>query len=147
MLQRKLLHFWVIFQCFTSNISHKGGARDFIKLKPTKHNEKLRDIWPSYMYFTFQIANYKGADQTARMPLLLASNKVRVSRIEAHVMLKPMLLVLRLPTHLPQRTKHMHAGAIRKLLYCCAYIREIIYSLKLVDYLPVQVHTHKPYNN
>ena len=40
---------------------------------------------------------------------------------------------------------HMHAGAIRKLLYGCAYEREIIHSLKLVDYLPV--HTHKPYNN
>ena len=36
---------------------------------------------------------------------------------------------------------HMHAGAIRKLLYGCAYVRE----LKLVDNLPV--HTHKPYNN
>ena len=40
---------------------------------------------------------------------------------------------------------HMHAGAIRQLLYGCAYIREIIHSLMLVDYLPV--HTHKPYNN
>ena len=40
---------------------------------------------------------------------------------------------------------HMHAGAIRKLLYGCAYVLEIIHSLKLVDYLPV--HTHKPYNN
>ena len=27
----------------------------------------------------------------------------------------------------------------------CAYVREIIHSLKLVDYPPVQ--THKPYNN
>ena len=34
---------------------------------------------------------------------------------------------------------HMHAGAIRKLLYGCVYVREI----KLVAYLPV--HTHKPY--
>ena len=40
---------------------------------------------------------------------------------------------------------HMHAGAIRQLLYGSAYLREIIHSLKLVDYLPV--HTHKPYNN
>ena len=39
----------------------------------------------------------------------------------------------------------MHAGAIRKLLYGCAYVREIIHSLKLADYLPV--HTHKPFNN
>ena len=40
---------------------------------------------------------------------------------------------------------HMHAGAIRQLLYGSAYVREIIHSLKLVDY-PL-VHTHKPYNN
>ena len=40
---------------------------------------------------------------------------------------------------------YMHAGAIRKLLYVCVYVREIIHSLKLVDYLPE--HTHKPYNN
>ena len=38
-----------------------------------------------------------------------------------------------------------HAGAIRQLLCDCAYVREIIHSLKLVDYPPV--HTHKPYNN
>ena len=40
---------------------------------------------------------------------------------------------------------HMHAGATRNVLYACAYVREIIHSLKLVDYLPV--YTHKPYNN
>ena len=39
---------------------------------------------------------------------------------------------------------HMLASAVRKLLYGCAFVREIIYSLKLVD-LPV--HSHKPYNN
>ena len=39
----------------------------------------------------------------------------------------------------------MHAGVMRKLLHGCAYVREIIHSLKLVDYLPV--HTHKPYNS
>ena len=33
---------------------------------------------------------------------------------------------------------HMHAGAIRKLVYGCTCVREIIHSLKLVDYLPVQ---------
>ena len=37
---------------------------------------------------------------------------------------------------------HMHAGAIRQLLYGCTYVREIIHSLKLVDYLIV--HTHRP---
>ena len=31
----------------------------------------------------------------------------------------------------------MHAGAIRKLLYGCAYVRAIIHSLKLADYLPL----------
>ena len=35
----------------------------------------------------------------------------------------------------------MRAGAIRKLVYGCAYEREIIHSLKLVGYIPV--HTHK----
>ena len=40
---------------------------------------------------------------------------------------------------------HMHAGAIRQSLYSCAYVREIIHSLKLVDYLPV--HTNTPYKN
>ena len=40
---------------------------------------------------------------------------------------------------------HMHAGDIIKLLYGCAYVREIIHLLKLMDYLPI--HMHKPYNN
>ena len=39
---------------------------------------------------------------------------------------------------------HMHAGAIRKLLYGCVYVQEIIHLQKLADYLPL--HTHKPYN-
>ena len=38
----------------------------------------------------------------------------------------------------------MHAGAISKSLYGLASVREIIHSLKLVDYLPAQ--PHKPYN-
>ena len=46
--------------------------------------------------------------------------------------------------YLTMHKVHMHAGAIRQLLYGCAYVRGIIYSLKLVDYPPV--HTHKPYN-
>ena len=40
---------------------------------------------------------------------------------------------------------YMHTGAIRQLLYGCAYVWEIIHSLKLVDYPPI--HTYKPYNN
>ena len=47
--------------------------------------------------------------------------------------------------YLTMHKGHMHAGAIRQLLYSCAYVREIIHSLMLVDYPPV--HTHKPYNN
>ena len=47
--------------------------------------------------------------------------------------------------YLTMHKVHMHAGAIRQLVYGCAYVREIIHSLKLVDYLPV--HTHKSYNN
>ena len=47
--------------------------------------------------------------------------------------------------YLTMHKVHMRAGAIRQLLYGCAYVREIINLLKLVDYLPV--HTHKPYNN
>ena len=39
----------------------------------------------------------------------------------------------------------MHAGAIRQLLYGCAHVREVIHSLKLVDYPPV--HTQRLYNN
>ena len=47
--------------------------------------------------------------------------------------------------HLTMHKVHIHAGAIRQLLNGCANVREIIHSLKLLDYLPV--HTHKPYNN
>ena len=47
--------------------------------------------------------------------------------------------------YLTMHNVHMHADAIKQLLYGCVYIREIIHSLKLVDYPPV--HTHKPYNN
>ena len=47
--------------------------------------------------------------------------------------------------YLTMHKVHMHAGAIRQLLYGCVYVREIIHSLKIVNYLPL--HTHKPYNN
>ena len=49
--------------------------------------------------------------------------------------------------YLTMHKVHMHVGAIRQLLYGCAYVREITHSLKLVDLLPYVVHTHKPYNN
>ena len=39
----------------------------------------------------------------------------------------------------------VQSGAIRTLLYVCAYVQEIIHSLNHVDYLPV--HIHRPYNN
>ena len=42
--------------------------------------------------------------------------------------------------YLTMHKVHMHAGVIRQLLYGCAYVREIIHSLKLVDCLPVQTH-------
>ena len=47
--------------------------------------------------------------------------------------------------YLTMHKLHMHAGAIRQLLYGCAYVREIIHSFKLMDYFPI--HMHKPYNN
>ena len=46
--------------------------------------------------------------------------------------------------YLTMHKVHMHAGAIRQLLYGCAYVPETIHSLKLVDFPPV--HMHKPYN-
>ena len=39
----------------------------------------------------------------------------------------------------------MHAGAISELVCGFASVRARFHSLKLVDYLPVQIH--KPYNN
>ena len=53
----------------------------------------------------------------------------------------PMCYIKYLTTH----KVHAHTGAIRQLLYGCAYVREIIHSLKLVDYFPI--HTHKLCNN
>ena len=47
--------------------------------------------------------------------------------------------------YLTMHKVHMHAGAIRQLLYGCAFVREITHSLKLVDYPPA--HTRKTYNN
>ena len=35
----------------------------------------------------------------------------------------------------------MRAGAIRKLIYGCTFVRVIIHELKLVDYLPVHTHS------
>ena len=47
--------------------------------------------------------------------------------------------------YLTMHEVHMHAGAIWQWMYGCAYVWEIIHSLRLVDYPPV--HTHKSYNN
>ena len=66
-------------------------------LKPTKNGE-LIDIWPS-----FQIANNKGADQTARMRRLVCAFVVRKQlgfSVEVHMMLKPRLPDIRLATRL-----------------------------------------------
>ena len=86
-------------QNLPSASTHRGVARDLIMLKPTFFFRELGDIWPSY--FTFQIANNKGADQTAwSAPLLFTSNNVNVARVEAHMMLKLRLPGRRLATHL-----------------------------------------------
>ena len=53
----------------------RSVAKGFIMLKPTKIFGELRDIWPCY--FTFQIANDKGADQTARMRRLICAFVIR----------------------------------------------------------------------
>ena len=45
--------------------------------------------------------------------------------------------------YLTMHKVYMHAGAIRQLLYGCVYVREIIHSLKLVDYLPVHNINHR----
>ena len=39
--------------------------------------------------------------------------------------------------YLTMHKVHMHSGAMRQLLYGCAYVREIIH--KLVDYPPIQI--------
>ena len=39
----------------------------------------------------------------------------------------------------------IYAGAIKKILYGCVSVWEIILSLKIMGYLPI--HTHKSYNN
>ena len=55
-------------------------------LKPTKSNGEFRDIWPSY--FTFQIVNNKGADQTARMRRLVCAFAVRKKQSRAFLLIK-----------------------------------------------------------
>ena len=50
-------------------------ARGLIMLNPDKIFRELIDIWPCYS--TFQIANDKGADQTARMRRLICAFVVR----------------------------------------------------------------------
>ena len=100
-------------QNLPSASTHRGVARDFIMLKPTIFFRELGDIWPSY--FTFQIANNKGADQTAwSAPLLFTSNNVNVARVEAHMMLKLRLPGRRLATHLT----HIVCILFKKLLIC-----------------------------
>ena len=53
----------------------------------------------------------------------------------AHLNDIPMFYIKYLTMH----KVHMHADAIRLVLYGCAYVQEIIHSLKLVDYPP---HTY-----
>ena len=56
------------------------------------------------------------------------------------------ILVFRI-LYLSEHKVQMHARAIRQLWYGCAYLREIIHSLKLVDYLHTITYTclmHQP---
>ena len=60
-------------------------------LEPCRKFGDIRDNWP--YYYTFQMENNKGADQTVRMrgwsaPLLFTINKVRVSLVETHMLSK-----------------------------------------------------------
>ena len=82
--------------------------------------------------------------------LLIEYSAIRLKRIkyahlhETHTLKSTFIIVAPLSdiigSNFTLYKVHMHAGAIRKLLYDCAYVREIvIYSLKLVDYLPVYV--------
>ena len=81
---------------------HRGLARGFIMLKPTKNGE-LRDI----CRITKALIRLRRCAGWSA-PLMFASNKVRVSPIEACMMLKPRLPGLRLATRLQQMTKSYH---------------------------------------
>ena len=59
-------------------------------LKPTKLFGELRDILPCY--FTFQIANDKGADQTARMRRLICAFVVRYQEKSGFLVSMPIWL-------------------------------------------------------
>ena len=115
------------YQYYCSNIyifkvewQFRGVARDFVILKPTKTNGEFKGIWLSY--FTFQIVNNKGADQTTRLrrlvcALLFTSIKVRVSRVDVHMMFKPKLHGLRLATPLGRMPLVLKLNNSRNNLY------------------------------
>ena len=75
------------------------------------------------------------------LSLFYLSAKLRKKRLIAPLSDIRMVYIRYLTMH----KVHMHAGAIKQLLYGCAHVQEVIHSLKLVDYLPL--HTHTPYNN
>ena len=76
----------------------------------------------------------------------LKSGSLDMSKIAARCIIAPLSdIPIIYIKYLTMHKVRKHAGAIRQLVYGCVYAREIIHSLKLVDYLPV--HTHKPYNN
>ena len=65
----------------------RGIARGLIMLKHIIYNIELTDIWPSY--FTFQIADSKGADPTARMRRLVCAFVVRMHQSQGLLHRRP----------------------------------------------------------
>ena len=66
-------------------------ARGFILLKPTKIFGELRDIRPCY--FTFQIANDKGAEKTAQMRRLVCAFVLRNQEKSGFLMSMPIMML------------------------------------------------------
>ena len=58
-----------------SFMTHQGRSQRLYHVEAHPKNGELRGTWPSY--FTFQISNNKGADQTARMRRLVRAFVVR----------------------------------------------------------------------
>ena len=67
-----------LFSILTYLLTIQGcNQRLYPKRRPPNKFGELRDIWPSCMYFTFQVVNNKGADQTAWMRRLVCAFVVR----------------------------------------------------------------------
>ena len=82
----------LIWAWLRENLSSFGVSNQ-VRLKPTcsatdtvplqRLARILKVAWSKFRYYTFQLANYKGADQTA--PLLFAHLEDRFSRVEANL--------------------------------------------------------------